>query len=69
VEGVLPRIIVGTWGLCDSLCLVLVCRGRYCFGGEVLLFILGLSLGGVGQVRGLWEGGRGEWCEEWARSG
>jgi hypothetical protein len=33
VGGVLPRISIGTWGLCDSLCLVLVCRGRYCFGG------------------------------------
>jgi hypothetical protein len=21
------------WGLCDRLCLVLVCRGRYCWGG------------------------------------
>jgi hypothetical protein len=21
------------WGLCDRVCLVLVCRGRYCFGG------------------------------------
>jgi hypothetical protein len=32
VGGVLPRINIGTWGLCDSLyclCLVLVCRGRY----------------------------------------
>jgi hypothetical protein len=29
------------------------CRGRYCFGGGVLLFILGSSLGGVGPVRGL----------------
>jgi hypothetical protein len=37
------------WGLCDSLCLVLVCRGRYCLRGVVLLFILGLNLGGVGQ--------------------
>ena len=27
----------GTWGLCDRLCLVLVCRGRYGLGG-VLLF-------------------------------
>ena len=65
MEGVLPRIIVGTWGLCDSLCLVLVCRGRYGFGGEVLLFILGLSLGGVGQVRGL----RGEEEGNGVRSG
>jgi hypothetical protein len=33
VGGVLPRINMGTWGLCDCLCLVLVCRGRYCWGG------------------------------------
>jgi hypothetical protein len=57
------------WGLCDSLCLVLVCGGRYCLGGGVLLFILGSSLDGVGPVRGLLGGGRRGWCEEWARSG
>ena len=51
------------WGLCDCLCLVLVCRGRYCLGGGVLLFILGSSLVGVGPVRGLRGGGRGGWCE------
>jgi hypothetical protein len=48
------------WGLCDCLCLVLVCRGSYSLGGVVLLallFILGSSLGGVGLVRGL-RGGR-----------
>jgi hypothetical protein len=44
-------------------------RGQVRFGGGVLLFILGSSLGGVGPVRGLWGGGRGGWCEEWARSG
>ena len=33
VGGVLPRISVGTWGLCARLCLVLVCRGRYGLGG------------------------------------
>jgi hypothetical protein len=38
------------WGLCDRLCLVLVCRGRYGFGRVVLLFILGSNLGGVGSV-------------------
>jgi hypothetical protein len=38
-------------------------------GSVVLLFILGSSLGGVGSVRGLRGGGRGGWCEEWARSG
>ena len=27
--GVVPRINIGTWDLCDRLCLVLVCRGRY----------------------------------------
>jgi hypothetical protein len=41
------------WGLCDRVCLVLVCRGRYGLGGGGLLFILGLNLGGVGPVRGL----------------
>ena len=40
-------------GLCDRVCLVLVCRGRYGCGGVVLLFILGSNLGGVGPVRGL----------------
>ena len=35
----------------------------------ILLFILGSNLGGVGPVRGLRGGGRGGWCEEWARSG
>jgi hypothetical protein len=59
------------WGLCHSLCLVLVCRGRYGLGRVVLLFILGSNLGTVGperdlQLRG---GGRRGWCEEWARSG
>jgi hypothetical protein len=52
------------WGLCDRLCLVLVCRGRYGLGGLVLLFILGSNLGGVGQVRGLRGGGRRGWCKE-----
>ena len=45
-------------GLCDRLCLVLVCRGRYCLGGvfqKVLLFILESNLGGGGPVRGLRE--------------
>jgi hypothetical protein len=69
VGGVLPRISIGTWGLCARLCLVLVCGGRYGLGGGVLLFILGSSLDGVGPVRGLRGGGRGGWCEEWARSG
>ena len=35
------------WGLCDGLCPVLVCRGRYGLGRGVLLFILGSNLGGV----------------------
>jgi hypothetical protein len=69
VGGVLSRINIGTWGLCDRLRPVLVCRGRYGLGGRVLLFILGSSLGGIGLVRGLRGGGRGGWCEEWARSG
>ena len=33
VGGVLPRINIGAWCLCDRLCLVLVCRGRYGLGG------------------------------------
>jgi hypothetical protein len=52
------------WGLCDFLCPVLVCRGRYGLGGGGLLFILGSNLGGVEPVRGLWGGGRRGWCEE-----
>jgi hypothetical protein len=52
------------WGLCDRVCLVVVCRGGYCLGGGVLLFMLGSSLGGVGQVRGLLGGERRGWCEE-----
>jgi hypothetical protein len=39
------------------------------WGGGGLLFILGLNLVAVGPVRGLRGGGRGGWCEEWARSG
>jgi hypothetical protein len=58
----------GVFVMCDRLCLVLVCRGRYGLG-LVLLFILGSNLGGVGPVRGLRGRGRGGWCEEWARSG
>ena len=57
------------WGLCDRLCLVLVCRGRYGLGGVVLLFILGLNLDRVGPEMGLLGGGRRGWCEEWARRG
>jgi hypothetical protein len=52
------------WGLCDRVCQVLVCRGRYCLGGVFLLFILGSNLGGGGPVRGLRGGGRRGWCEE-----
>jgi hypothetical protein len=55
--------------LCDRLCPVLVCRGRYGLGGGVLLFILGSNWGGVGPERGLRGGGEKGWCEEWARSG
>jgi len=33
VGGVLSCINIGTWGLCDRLCLVFVCRGRYGLGG------------------------------------
>jgi hypothetical protein len=34
IVGGVPRINIGTWGLCDCLCLVLVCRGRYGLGGR-----------------------------------
>jgi hypothetical protein len=87
VGGVLPRISIGTWGLCDrervlfigtqfsNLCTAVdtsmsdsCLPGQVRFGGGVLLFILGSSLGGVGPVRGLRGGRRGGWCEEWARS-
>jgi hypothetical protein len=33
------------WGLCDRLCLVLVCRGRYCFGGGVSSLHSGIEFG------------------------
>ena len=33
-EGVTPHRHL-RWGLCDSLCLVLLCGGRYCLGGGV----------------------------------
>jgi hypothetical protein len=33
IVGGVPRFNIGTWGLCDRLCLVLVCRGRYGLGG------------------------------------
>ena len=60
VGGVLPLIDIGTWDLCDRLCLVLVCRGRYGLG--VLLFILGSSLGGVGPVK---KNGKARRCAPW----
>jgi hypothetical protein len=65
------RLLCTSDGVCvmTSLCLALVCRGRYCLAGVVLLFILESNLGGVGPVRGLRGGGRGGWCEEWVRSG
>ncbi len=39
VGGVLPRISVGTWGLCARLCLVLVCGGRYGLGEGFLMMM------------------------------
>jgi hypothetical protein len=53
------------WSSMSSSCL----QGQVLFWGVFLLFILGSNLGGGGQVRGLRGGGRGGWCEEWARSG
>jgi hypothetical protein len=57
------------WGLCDHLCLVLVCGGRYGLGGRFFSSFWDRVWGGVGPVRGLRGGGRGGWCEEWARIG
>ncbi len=37
--------------------------------GRGRVHIAGWSYGGIGPVRGLRGGGRGGWCEEWARSG
>jgi hypothetical protein len=54
---------IGSVLRCDRPCPVLVCRGRYGWGDLVLLFVLGLKLGGVGPERGLREGGRRGWCE------
>ena len=54
--------------VCSSICSSCL-QGQVLFGGGVLLFILGSSLGGGGPVRGLRGGGRGWWCEAWARSG
>jgi hypothetical protein len=33
------------WGLCDRLCLVVVCRGRYCLGGGVSSLHSGIKFG------------------------
>jgi hypothetical protein len=66
--GVTPHQHLHMGSACSSMsssCL----QGQVRFGGGVLLFILGSNLGGVGPVRGLRGGGRGGWCEEWARSG
>ncbi len=38
--GRITSVTVYGWGLCDRLCPVLVCRGRYGLGCLVLLFIL-----------------------------
>ena len=51
------RLLCTSDGVCVTVCLVLLCGGRYGLGGGVLLFILGSSLGGVGPVRGLRVGG------------
>jgi hypothetical protein len=63
------RLLCTLDGVCvmsmSSSCL----QGQVRFGGGALFFILGSSLVGVGPVRGLRGGGRGGWCEEWARIG
>jgi hypothetical protein len=47
LSGVYERWCFSTvhigWGLCDCLCLVLVCRGRYGLGGVVLLLMMIMS--------------------------
>jgi hypothetical protein len=50
IECVLYRaqLALASPELCNRICLVLVCRGRYGLGGGVLLSILGSNLGGVG---------------------
>ena len=62
--GERKRETEGRVNMMSSSCL----KGQVRYGRGVLLF-LGSSLGGVGPVRGLRGGGRGGWCEEWARSG
>ena len=50
VGGVLPRIGIGTWGLCARLCLVLVCRGRYSLGEGFSHFFIPLVLGPLNSL-------------------
>jgi hypothetical protein len=60
VGGVLPRINIGTWGLCDRLCLVLVCRARTVWGGGSSLHSgieFGRSRTGEGSSGGRKRGG------------
>jgi hypothetical protein len=59
------------WDLCDRVCQVLVCRGRYGLGGRGSSLHSGIEFGRsrVGPVRGLRGRGRRGWCEEEARSG
>jgi len=56
IVGGVPRFNIGTWGLCDRLCLVLVCRGRYGLGGGSSLHSrieFGRSRTGEGSSRSL----------------
>jgi hypothetical protein len=55
VGEVLPHISIGTWGLKASLCLVLVCRGRYCLGGGSSLHP-GIEFGWSRTCEGSWGG-------------
>jgi len=59
----------GGWCWCGAASQFLSAGAGTVWGGGVLLFILGSSLGGVGPERGLRGGGRRGWCEEWARIG
>ena len=60
VGGVVPRINIGKWGLCDRLCLVLVCRGRYDLGGGGFSSLhSGIEFGRSRTSEGSSGGGRG----------
>ncbi len=57
------------WGLCDRLCLLLVCRGSSAQTRSQNEEKKHPPKTVLGPVRGLRGGERGGWCEEWAMSG